>query len=206
MSHQLMAWLQVLTRLVLVQIMMAALTVLGLGLLGAAPAAAAAARVAGPIRRDEALPVVGTMWRTWRATFWRANLAAAPAAVLVAAAAGNLLLLGAGGVRMPPPAGGLLASLAAMIGLVGLLVWLVSAVLSSEEENSPGQVLRAAVLLPLAVPGTALSLLITLAGVTLIVAVVPVLGVLCGASAAMLLTELLVSTRRQLLTHHLAGA
>ena len=134
MSHQLMAWLQVLTRLVLVQIMMAALTVLGLGLLGAAPAAAAAARVAGPIRRDEALPVVGTMWRTWRATFWRANLAAAPAAVLMAAAAGNLLLLGVGGVRVPPPAGGLLASLAALIGLAGLLVWLVSAVLSSEEE------------------------------------------------------------------------
>lgn len=201
-----MAWLQLVTRLILVQIMMAALTVLGLGVLGAAPAATAAAGVVGPIRRDETVPVVGTMWRTWRVTFWRANLAAAPAAVLVVAAAGNLLLLSAGGIEVPPPAGALLASLAALIGLVALLVWLVSAVLSSEEENSPGQVLRAAVLLPLAVPGTALSLLITLAGVALIVAVVPVLGVLCGASAVILVTELLVSTRRQLLKHHLAGA
>lgn len=206
MSHQLMTWLQVLTRLVLVQLMVMVLTALGLGVLGAAPAAAAAARVAGPIRRDETLPVVGTMWRTWRATFWRANLAAAPPAVLLVAAAGNLLLLTVGGVEVPAPAGALLASLAALIGLVALLVWLVSVVLSSEEQSTPGQVLRAAVLLPLAVPGTALSLLVTLAAVALIVAVVPVLGVLCGASAVIMLTELLVSTRRQLLQHHLAGA
>lgn len=201
-----MTWLQLATRLVLVQVMMAALTVLGLGVLGAAPAATAAARVAGPIRRDEAIPVVGTMWRTWRSTFWRANLAAAPAAVLAVAAAGNLALLAVGGVEVPAPAGTLLASLSALTGLLAVLVWLIAAVLGGEAGSTPGQVLRAAVLLPLATPGTALSMLVTLAGVALIVTTVPVLGALCGASAVILLMELLVSTRRLLLRHRLARA
>lgn len=201
-----MVWLQLGTRLVLVQVMVAALTVLGLGVLGAAPAATAAARVVGPIRRDEALPIVRTMWRTWRTVFWRANLATAPAALLASAAAGNLVLLTAGGTGVPAPAGALLASLAALTALLAVLVWLIAVVLSSEEGSAPGQVLRAAVLLPLAAPFTALSMLVTLMGVALIVATVPVLGALCGASVVILLMELLVSTRRLLLRHRLARA
>ena len=201
-----MVWLQLGTRLVLVQVMMAALTVLGLGVLGAAPAATAAARVVGPIRRDEALPIVRTMWDTWRTAFWRANLATAPATLLASAAAGNLVLLTAGGTGVPAPASALLASLAALTALLTVLVWLIAVVLSSEEGSAPGQVLRAAVLLPLAAPFTALSMLVTLMGVALIVATVPVLGALCGASVVVLLMELLVSTRRLLLRHRLARA
>ena len=206
MSDRLMVWLQLGTRLVLVQVMMAALTVLGLGVLGAAPAATAAARVVGPIRRDEALPIVRTMWDTWRTAFWRANLATAPATLLASAAAGNLVLLTAGGTGVPAPASALLASLAALTALLTVLVWLIAVVLSSEEGSAPGQVLRAAVLLPLAAPFTALSMLVTLMGVALIVATVPVLGALCGASVVVLLMELLVSTRRLLLRHRLARA
>ena len=206
MSDRLMVWLQLGTRLVLVQVMMAALTVLGLGVLGAAPAATAAARVVGPIRRDEALPIVRTMWDTWRTAFWRANLATAPATLLASAAAGNLVLLTAGGTGVPAPASALLASLAALTALLAVLVWLIAVVLSSEVGSAPGQVLRAAVLLPLAAPFTALSMLVTLMGVALIVATVPVLGALCGASVVFLLMELLVSTRRLLLRHRLARA
>ena len=206
MSHRLMEWLQLGTRLVLVQSVMVALTVLGLGVLGAAPAATAAARVVGPIRRDEAIPVVTTMWRTWRSTFWSANLACAPAGALAVAAAGNLVLLTTGGAGVPAPAGTLLVSLAALIGLLSLLAWLIAAVLGAEEGSSPGQVLRTAVLLPLAAPGTAVSMLVTLTGVALIAVVVPVWGVLCGASVAILAVELLVSTRRRLLQERLVHA
>ena len=206
MSHRLMEWLQLGTRLVLVQSVMVALTVLGLGVLGAAPAATAAARVVGPIRRDEAIPVVTTMWRTWRSTFWSANLACAPAGALAVAAAGNLVLLTTGGAGVPAPAGTLLVSLAALIGLLSLVAWLIAAVLGAEEGSSPGQVLRTAVLLPLAAPGTAVSMLVTLTGVALIAVVVPVWGVLCGASVAILAVELLVSTRRRLLRKPLVHA
>lgn len=206
MSHRLMEWLQLGTRLVLVQSVMVALTVLGLGVLGAAPAATAAARVVGPIRRDEAIPVVTTMWRTWRSTFWSANLACAPAGALAVAAAGNLVLLTTGGAGVPAPAGTLLVSLAALIGLLSLVAWLIAAVLGAEEGSSPGQVLRTAVLLPLAAPGTAVSMLVTLTGVALIAVVVPVWGVLCGASVAILAVELLVSTRRRLLRKRLVHA
>ena len=206
MSHRLMEWLQLGTRLVLVQSVMVALTVLGLGVLGAAPAATAAARVVGPIRRDEAIPVVTTMWRTWRSTFWSANLACAPAGALAVAAAGNLVLLTTGGAGVPAPAGTLLVSLAALIGLLSLVAWLIAAVLGAEEGSSPGQVLRTAVLLPLAAPGTAVSMLVTLTGVALIAVVVPVWGVLCGASVAILAVELLVSTRRRLLQERLVHA
>ena len=206
MSHRLMEWLQLGTRLVLVKSVMVALTVLGLGVLGAAPAATAAARVVGPIRRDEAIPVVTTMWRTWRSTFWSANLACAPAGALAVAAAGNLVLLTTGGAGVPAPAGTLLVSLAALIGLLSLVAWLIAAVLGAEEGSSPGQVLRTAVLLPLAAPGTAVSMLVTLTGVALIAVVVPVWGVLCGASVAILAVELLVSTRRRLLQERLVHA
>ena len=206
MSHRLMEWLQLGTRLVLVQSVMVALTVLGLGVLGAAPAATAAARVVGPIRRGEAIPVVTTMWRTWRSTFWSANLACAPAGALAVAAAGNLVLLTTGGAGVPAPAGTLLVSLAALIGLLSLVAWLIAAVLGAEEGSSPGQVLRTAVLLPLAAPGTAVSMLVTLTGVALIAVVVPVWGVLCGASVAILAVELLVSTRRRLLQERLVHA
>ena len=206
MSHRLMEWLQLGTRLVLVQSVMVALTMLGLGVLGVAPAATAAARVVGPIRRGEAIPVVTTMWRTWRSTFWSANLACAPAGALAVAAAGNLVLLTTGGAGVPAPAGTLLVSLAALIGLLSLVAWLIAAVLGAEEGSSPGQVLRTAVLLPLAAPGTAVSMLVTLTGVALIAVVVPVWGVLCGASVAILAVELLVSTRRRLLQERLVHA
>ena len=206
MSHRLMEWLQLGTRLVLVQSVMVALTMLGLGVLGVAPAATAAARVVGPIRRGEAIPVVTTMWRTWRGTFWSANLACAPAGALAVAAAGNLVLLTTGGAGVPAPAGTLLVSLAALIGLLSLVAWLIAAVLGAEEGSSPGQVLRTAVLLPLAAPGTAVSMLVTLTGVALIAVVVPVWGVLCGASVAILAVELLVSTRRRLLRKPLVHA
>ena len=206
MSHRLMEWLQLGTRLVLVQSVMVALTMLGLGVLGVAPAATAAARVVGPIRRGEAIPVVTTMWRTWRSTFWSANLACAPAGALAVAAAGNLVLLTTGGAGVPAPAGTLLVSLAALIGLLSLVAWLIAAVLGAEEGSSPGQVLRTAVLLPLAAPGTAVSMMVTLTGVALIAVVVPVWGVLCGASVAILAVELLVSTRRRLLQERLVHA
>jgi len=200
-----MVWLRMLSRLVLMQIMVAALTLLGLVLLGAAPAAAAAARVAGPVRRDEALPLVRTMWHTWRALLGAANLAAAPATLLMVAAAGNLLLLSGGGLPLPGPLAGLLAGVAALILLLGALVWLVSVVLVGEQGSTASQALRAAVLLPIAFPGTALSLLVTLAGAALIGMIAPVLAVLCGASAVVMATELIVSIRRRILQAHLAA-
>ena len=80
-----MVWLRIATRLVLVQLTMAALSLLGLVLLGTAPAATAAAAVVGPVRRDEDLPVVRTMWGVWRESLLRSNLAAAPAGLLAAA-------------------------------------------------------------------------------------------------------------------------
>ena len=205
MTEALMVWLRVISRLVLVQVMVVSLTLLGLVLFGAAPAAAAAARVAGPIRRDMALPLVPTMWHTWRSTLWRANLATAPAAILVVAAAGNLLLITGNTSQVPSSLGGVLAPVAVLILLVSMLIWLVSVVLISDESHTPGQVLRAAVLFPIAFPGTALSLLVTLAGVALVGAIAPVLAVLWGASLTVMIVELIVSTRRSLLREHLIG-
>lgn len=212
-----MMWLRVATRLVLVQLMLLALSLLGLVLAGTAPAATAAARVVGPVRRDESLPIMGTMWRTWRECFVRSNLAAAPAGALALVAGANLLLLGAGPMALTPAAGGApWAGTALPVGLVGTvsvailviasLAWLVAVVMAVDPALSAGEILRAAVLFPIAFPGTALSLLVTLGAVVLIAAVVPPAAALWGGAAAVLVTDLMVTTRRRLLTEHLATA
>lgn len=201
-----MVWLRIATRLVLVQLTMAALSLLGLVLLGTAPAATAAAAVVGPVRRDEDLPVVRTMWGVWRDSLLRSNLAAAPAGLLAAAAAGNLVLLSTGGLDGPGPAGALLATAAALVLVLSGLTWAISVTLAADPALSTAEVLRAGVLFPFVFPGTGLSLLVTLAAVGLLGAVVPVAAVLAGGAAAMLCTEVLVSARRRLLTEHLAPA
>lgn len=208
MSETLMVWLRIATRLVLVQLMAIALTLLGLVLLGAAPAATATARVVGPVRRDESLPIVRTMWVTWRASLLRSNLAAAPSGALALAAGTNLLLL----LAVLPVGGGpstmlgLVVAAAVVVLVLALLAWLIATTLLADPDLSAGEALRASVLFPLAFPGTALSLLVTLAAVGLVCATVPPVAVLWGGSATMLATELLVSARRRLLAERLAAA
>lgn len=207
MSETLMVWLRIATRLVLVQLMAIALTLLGLVLLGAAPAATATARVVGPVRRDESLPIVRTMWVTWRASLLRSNLAAAPSGALALAAGTNLLLLAALPAGGGPSTGlGLVGAAAVVVLVLVLLAWLIATTLLADPDLSAGEALRASVLFPLAFPGTALSLLVTLAAVGLVCATVPPVAVLWGGSATMLVTELLVSARRRLLADRLAAA
>ena len=127
-----MVWLRIATRLVLVQLTMVALSLLGLGLLGIAPAATAAARVVGPVRRDEALPVVRTMWETWRTSLLRSNLAAAPAGLLAAAAAGNLLLLGTGALDGAGALAGPVTTASGLVLVLACLTWMITVTLAAD--------------------------------------------------------------------------
>ena len=199
-----MVWLRIATRLVLVQLTMVSLSLLGLGLLGIAPAATAAARVVGPVRRDEALPVVRTMWETWRTSLLRSHLAAAPAGLLAAAAAGNLLLLGAGALDGAGALGGMVTTASGLVLVLACLTWMITVTLAADPDLSAAEALRAGVLFPLVFPGTGLSLLVTLGGVALVGALVTAVAVLVGGAAAMLCAEALVSARRRLLSERLA--
>lgn len=189
-----MVWLRIATRLVLVQLTMVSLSLLGLGLLGIAPAATAAARVVGPVRRDEALPVVRTMWETWRTSLLRSNLAAA----------GNLLLLGAGALDGAGALGGMVTTASGLVLVLACLTWMITVTLAADPDLSAAEALRAGVLFPLVFPGTGLSLLVTLGGVALVGALVTAVAVLVGGAAAMLCAEALVSARRRLLSERLA--
>lgn len=217
-----MTWLRIAMRLVLVQVLLVALSLLGLVLIGTAPAATAAAHVVGPIRRDEHLPLVHTMWQTWRASLVRSNLAAAPAGLLALAAGGNLLLLGGGalgatgpsgptglagaaGLAGLPAFGGAVAALSVLMLAVASLAWLIAVTLVADDELTPLAALRASVLFPLAWPGTTVSMLVTLGAVALLGAIVPVAAALWGGAAIMLVVELLVSTRRQVPDARLAA-
>lgn len=209
MSEKLMIWLRIATRLVLVQVMLVALSLLGLVLVGAAPAVTAAARVLDPVRRDENLPLITTMWKTWRVSLVRSNLAAALPGLLAMAAGGNLLLLEGGllgpsesaaatGPTGTSPLGGILAAASVLVLLMSSLSWLIAVTLVADPELTPFAALRAAVLFPLVWPGTSLSMLATLGAALLVGAMVPVIAVLWGGVGIVLIVELLVSTRRSI--------
>lgn len=179
--------------LVLVNLLIIAGTVVGLGVLGAMPAATAGAAVL--LRESEARERDGgalrLFVRTYRAEFLRANITGIPfvaAGLLVAADAAVLPLLA-------PPAAAAVGVLTVIVGVVSALAALFAAVLLARCDDPPRAVRRCALSVVLASPLTALGVLIALTACAVIALAVPVSIPLIGAALPLAAAARLIDRR-----------
>jgi len=192
-----MRWLRVAARLVAVNLLVVAGTLLGGVVLGVLPALATAATVLGAVAAGEPPESVWrAFWTAYRAGFRRANRLGWPlllvGAVLVADALALPVLASATGSTGPAA-----VAAAGLLGLgAGLLVvgaWFL-AVLRRYDEPF-GRTWRFLLLAPAASPGTALAVLVTLGALAFAGWHLTFLVPLAGVSAAVLLSGVLVDRR-----------
>ena len=188
-AERAMRLLQIVTTLVAVNLLILGGTLFGLVIGGLFPALVAGGAVL--------LGEIGDagVWRgfvrTYRAEFRRANLVGAPLLVVAA-----LLLVDAALLPQVPGAlGAALLVLTAVLAAATLVVGAVAVTLLVRYDDRPGVVLRQALLIAAASPGTALAVVVTALAAGALGLVVPVLLPLAGAAGPLVLALRLVDRR-----------
>jgi len=189
-----MQWLGFATRLVLVNVLFVAGTLVGMVLLGLFPAAVAASAVLGRLRLgDSSDHLVRDFARVYRSQFWQANRVGS-----IFWLAGVVLFLNgltAGSTSAASPVHAVLLVFAALAGLGALAAAVTAVALCSRYRDSVTSVWRTALVLPLVSPLMSLSLLATLAAAVVVFSALPALVPLVGASVPLLLSGWLVGRR-----------
>ncbi|WP_193597111.1 YesL family protein [Microbacterium sp. YJN-G] len=179
--------------LVLVNLLFAAGTLAGLGVLGIMPAGAAAASVL--LRDSTTLEREGgatrVFVRAYRRSFLRANLAGIPFLAAAALLAADALVL----PRLTGPAAAVLTTLTVAIALAALLTGIVVVTLLERYDDPPAALLRYAVTVTLTSPATGAGVVVALAACGLIALAVPVFAPLAGASVPLAIAVRLIDRR-----------
>ncbi|WP_114855976.1 DUF624 domain-containing protein [Brachybacterium sp. YJGR34] len=174
------------------------LTLLGLVVLGAAPATAAAAGAFRAARHGVPVRVLPTMWASFRAELLGANLRMLPLLVVQAGSLAMVWMIAAGAVDHPlaTAALGTLAAVAAGWATVGLGM---IAVVPRVRDQELLVTWRLALMLPAALPLRSLSAVALLLAWVLLCSLLWPLALLVGAATAIGLTGALLVRRTELL-------
>jgi uncharacterized membrane protein YesL len=191
-AGRVMSVLRWLEHLVLAQLLLVLGTLAGGVVLGLFPALDAAGRLLARLADgDPSTSVWRDFWSAWRTGFRRANAVGAPlwavAALLVVDAGVASLLDGPGRAV-------LVAGLVVVGAWTGLVVAFVPPVLRRYADGTVAT-WRFLLLAPALSPGTSLAVVVTLAALAATAWFVPVVGVLAGASTALLASGWLVDAR-----------
>lgn len=188
-AERAMRLLQIVTTLVAVNLLILGGALLGLVIGGLFPALVAGGAVLLGETGDAG--VWRGFVRTYRAEFRRANLVGAPLLVVAA-----LLLVDAALLPQVPGAlGAALLVLTAVLAAATLVVGAVAVTLLVRYDDRPGVVLRQALLIAAASPGTALAVVVTALAAGALCLVVPVLLPLAGVAGPLVLALRLVDRR-----------
>lgn len=178
-AGRIMTWLRAASALIVVNLLVIVGTALGLVVLGALPAAAAATVCLTRLRDGEGTAgLVRLFAREYRSRFLRAHALGLPFAGIIALAAADTAVL----PLLPPAVGAALAVVTwiavayAVIGLVGALA------IDVRYRDSIAATLRYAAGLPLTSPVMSLLLVVSLAAVAAALLTIPALLPLIGAS------------------------
>lgn len=180
--------------LVRVSVIWLALSLLGLVVLGIAPATCAAADVLIAARRGDRVRVVRTMWGSWRSHLVTANIRMLPLMIVQAGAATTLRLITSGGASSPAET--VLVGILAVISTGWTTVALAAIVASPRVRRQDLLVCwRLALLMPGMIPGRAIALLLLLVIWLYLCMLLWPLALLVGVGAATDLATAVLSGR-----------
>ncbi len=196
-AGRVMQWLGFATRLVLVNILVAAGTLAGLVVFGLFPAAVAGTTVLARLRAGASGGhLVRDFITVYRAQFRHANLVGSIfwlAGVVLVLNVLTVLGTSASGLASPVPA--VLLVLSAVAGVGTLAAAATAVAVCSRYQDSVTRTWRTAFVLPLVSPVMSISLLVTLVAVGVLFSGMTVLVPLVGASVPLLLSGWLVGRR-----------
>ncbi|MBD3940650.1 DUF624 domain-containing protein [Microbacterium sp. NEAU-LLC] len=176
-AGRVMSWLRVVAALIVVNLLFVLGTVVGLVVLGLAPAALAATTCLTLMRDGELESgLVRTFARTYRSRFWCANLIGLPFGVIAVLLALDTAVLSA----LDGAVSAALAGFTWVVGAGALLAFTAALTVAVRYAETPGAVLRYAAVLPFTSPVMSLALLVTLAVVGIALGLLPMLIPLVG--------------------------
>lgn len=183
-----------------------ALTLLGLVIVGIFPATCAAGDVMRDRRAGGAAPVVRTMWATYRRELVGANLRLLPLGLVQLSGVSTIFLALRGGVPQPWMVAPVMILAACAVGWATASAAVLATVPRLRRQDLLVS-LRVSLLAPGAVPLAAALTVLSVAAIVLASYLVPPLGALLGAGAAVQAASTLVGRRaEELLTHHAPGS
>lgn len=197
-AGRVMSWLRVVAALIVVNLLFVAGTLVGLVVLGVAPAALAATACLTLLRDGAFAPdgraetgLVRTFVLTYRARFWRANLLGVPfGAVMVLLALDTAVLPALGG-----PVAAALVVFTWVVGAAALLAFVAALTVEVRYDETAGAVLRYAAVLPFASPVMSLALLATLSVIGVALSLLPMLIPLVGCAVVLFVAGWFVDHR-----------
>ncbi|GAA3818379.1 YesL family protein [Cellulomonas soli] len=187
-----MTWLRYGTQLVGINVLIGLGTLAGGVVLGAFPALAAGGTLLARLATGQALPALWSpFWSQWRQGWRRHNVLGAPVWVVLV-----LLSLDASALQvLDGPAAAVLTGGLVVIGGYALIALTFLFPAARRYDTTARRTWRFVAAAPLVSPGTATSVLVTLAAVALVVWTLPVLGPLLGVSLPLLASGWLVDHR-----------
>ncbi|MDQ0925576.1 putative membrane protein YesL [Pseudarthrobacter sp. W1I19] len=196
-AGRLMDWLRFAARLVLVNVLFVAGVLAGLVVLGVFPSAVAATAVLGRLRGETATDrLVRDFITAYRFQFRHANRVGSVFWIAGAVLCLDFLaLLGPAGTSIPPAAHAVLLTLSTVAALGTTAAAATAVALCSRYRDTAAKTWRTALMLPLVSPAMSLSLLATLAAITVVFSGMTVLVPLVGASVPLLISGWLVGKR-----------
>ncbi|MFE5408958.1 YesL family protein [Microbacterium sp. NPDC056569] len=176
-AGRVMAWLRVVAGLIVVNLLFLAGSVVGLVVLGVAPAALAATACLTRMRDGEGeTGLVREFAAVYRAQFWRANLIGLPFGVVAVLLAADTAVLPA----LDGVAAAALAGFTWVAAAVAVLVFACALTVAVRYDETAGAVLRYAAVLPFTSPLMSGVMLVSLGAVAVTLALIPVLVPLVG--------------------------
>ncbi|GAA5202948.1 YesL family protein [Microbacterium jejuense] len=191
-AGRVMSWLRVIAALIVVNLLFVAGTIVGLVVLGFAPAALAATACLTLLRDGELeTGLVRTFAQAYRAQFWRANLIGVPFGVIAVLLALDTTVLPA----LNGPVAAALAGFTWVVGAGALLAFAAALTVAVRYDERPGPVLRYAAVLPFTSPVMSLALLVTLAVIGVALGLLPMLVPLVGFAVVLFVAGWFVDHR-----------
>lgn len=176
-SGRVMAWLRIVAGLIVVNLLFLAGTVVGLVVLGVAPAALAATACLTRMRDGDAdTGLAREFAAVYRAQFRRANLIGLPFGAVAVLLAADTAVLPA----LDSVAASALAGFTWVVGAVAVLAFACALTVAVRYDETAGAVLRYAAALPFTSPVMSLVMLVSLASGAVALALLPVLVPLIG--------------------------
>lgn len=170
------------------------LSLLGLFVLGIAPATCAAADVTAARRREEEPSLIPDMWRAYRTQFLGANTRLLPF-VLVQIAAGLSVAAALRSVQDAPVLSAVMGTLALLAGCWATLSAMSVVAAPRVRRQDWPVTMRLALLLPGALPGPALAALIAVGLWSMVSLLLPPVGALAGPAVAVRISVALLAER-----------
>lgn len=178
-SGRVMSWLRVVAGLIVVNLLFFAGVVVGLVVLGIAPAALAATACLTAMRDGDAdTGLVRLFVATYRSQFWRANLLGLPFGAVAALLAADTWALPV----LPAPVAAGLAGFTWVVGAIALVAFACALTVAVRYDETVGAVLRYAVVLPFTSPVMSIAMLGSLAVVATALGLLPMIVPLGGAA------------------------